>query len=144
VSAQPVEEDLVPALFQHCCDVYALMERQATKVGTRIIYEGFLTKLITEKPIFLSVPYYTSVRSSLVRMGCITQLRRGGGSSPSLWVLNHPPTLQLFTHERPLKKAGTQRIDSLEQQIRDCHTRIAALESTVRVLSMICEWEPGQ
>jgi hypothetical protein len=83
------EKETLPALFEHSCDVYHAMLRVAHKeeytengeTKYAIVYEGFLTKLITEAPLNLAVPYYTTIRRALQKMGCIAQIRRGGSAT---------------------------------------------------------------
>jgi len=93
-----------------------------------IVYEGFLTQLVTGQ-LNLSVPYYTSVRTSLIRMGCIKQLRRGGGTAPSQWEMCYEPTLDAFMHAQPKKVPKQTPDDAKAEQIRNLSTRIASLEA---------------
>lgn len=129
-----MEELRIPALFEHCLTVYAAMEEQGSLGPIRsmdnqegLVYEGFLTHLITEEA-HLSLPYYTKVTGKLKAMGCIQQLRRGGSSSPSRWLLHHQPTMELYdeTDDAPGKKQRTDRLDTLEQQLRDINDRLLA------------------
>lgn len=101
-SNEPGEATL-PVLFYHAKAVYDEMLNQSTMQTYRdggeekeaVVYEGFLTKLITED-LHLSVPYYSSVLAALKKMGCAAQLRRGGSTSPSQWQLFTEPTEALF------------------------------------------------
>src|SRR5947207_2735468 len=95
VSAQTIEE-VLPALFGHCVAVYAAMEKSARRAGGMVVYEGMLTRLMAGPPLMLSTPYYTKIRRELLRMGCIRQLKRGGGNSASQWELCTPPTEELY------------------------------------------------
>lgn len=141
---EPVVPDLEsapPALFDHACKVYRTMLSESTKVEREgqelIVYEGFLTKLVTEK-LALSVPYYTSLREALMRMGCIRQLKRGGGTAPSQWELIYEPTLDAFMRA-PLKKTQTRagRVSTAraqQDQIMALNSRVSKLESQVHGL----------
>jgi len=119
------ESDQLPAVFQHCCDVYTAMLEKAKPValseeeggGNMIVYEGFLTQLF--KDLRLSVPYFTSVTQELKRMGSIRQLRRGGGQAPSQWELVKAPSEELWRESEPMNKPGKSRMDILEQKVRD-------------------------
>jgi hypothetical protein len=106
--------------------------REDVHEGERVrVYEGFLTKLIAS--LRMPNPYYTFVTNALQEMDCIQQLRRGGGSSPSLWWLKQPPTPEMYAE----KGGGTSyakrhdRYAMLEQQIRALNTRILKLEEIV-------------
>jgi hypothetical protein len=93
-----------------------------------VVYEGFLTQLITGK-LALSVPYYTSVTKALKGMGCIRQLRRGGSTSPSQWEMIYEPDLERFLSyaESNLKKPPrqdhktqtTDQITALNRRVQD-------------------------
>lgn len=129
-----------PALFDHCVNTYQAMLKQAKSVQispdseeNAIVYEGFFTQLITGE-LHLSVPYYTSISSTLMRMGCIRQLKRGGGTSPSQWELLYEPTLDTFLNSRP-KRTKKQTAVEMLKEITDTHTaRITALEDLVQEL----------
>ena len=126
-----------PALYEHCSTVYdAMLERSRTDSvegeGEVKVYEGFSTKLFRE--LLLAVPYYTSVMDALQKMDCVRQIRRGGGSSPSVWIVLQPPTAELWD----AMQAGTlpastgtttkrNRIDMLEQQMRDMRSMLIDL-----------------
>lgn len=92
--------DEASAMYIHCRKVYDLMFERATRQKADgeidiIVYEGMLTRLVTDD-LGLPVPYYTALRRALLGMGCVRQLRRGGGPSPSQWELLVTPTLELW------------------------------------------------
>lgn len=120
------EEIPLPAIFGHACTVYKEMESEAELVERAdqgmaqvLVWEGHLTKLVTR--LHLSVPYYTSVTRELKRMGCIKQLRRGGGNATSQWLLVTEPTEELFrdlsTQTGNLTKRRLTRLDILEARL---------------------------
>lgn len=134
-------EGAPPALFEHCCRTYKEMLRQAKAVvqptygdeqsaGQIIVYEGFFTQLVTNS-LNLSVPYYTNIRQALLRMGCIKQLKRGGGTSPSQWELIYEPTLEAFYNARPSKIPKQTKDDAVQQQILDLSNRVNTLNDQV-------------
>jgi hypothetical protein len=126
--------DAPPSLFLHCSAVFELMKKRAeptTIEGTHaLVYRGFLTHLITQD-LELATPYYTHVMHRLKKMGCVRQLQRGGGPSPSTWELIEEPTLEAYeaAEERKAKpqtwKGQTDevmqrmlsRLDTLEEQM---------------------------
>src|SRR5690348_13949878 len=115
VNEEVAEQGAPPALFEHCVNTYRAMLSEAQPVSqiTTImdsieggiesegdpdeimVYEGFFTQLVTSR-LNLSVPYFTQIRKALMNMGCIRQLKRGGGTSPSQWELIYEPTLEAF------------------------------------------------
>lgn len=121
-----------PALYGHCEQVFAEMDARATLQeidGQEAkVYTGHLTKLFED--LRLSVPYFSSVMNQLKGMDCVRQLRRGGGSAPSVWLIVQPPSIDMFEAGREPSKAQarTGRLDVLEQQVRDLAKRIQALE----------------
>jgi len=138
------QEAPLPALYNHCVAVYAAMEKKAYPVSVEglrmLVYEGKFTQLVGG--VGLSVPYYTSVRQALMSMGCIRQLRRGGGGALSQWELVRQPTHELWaTVEQPKGNARRttgeveQAIASVQQVQRDLAQRVSALENQVKELT---------
>lgn len=131
-------EVTVPQNYNYCCKVYELMEAEQVPVkaddGSLMrVWEGFFTKLITER-LQLSVPYYSAIRGHLIRMGCIKQLRRGGGSSPSQWELLRPPSEALW-HSAPVRKGHvTSRQEMSDSQINDLTKRMSRMEENFAIL----------
>jgi len=140
-------ERLVSQQFEHCKLVYNAMEKNSFEeeivdpnanipTETIIVWEGFLTNLFGE--LSLATPYYTSVRRHLIRMGCVEQMRRGGGNSTSKWRLITPPTEDLFTASPAHGKSpAVTRLRRVEQEIRMMNTRVVKLEGLVTGL---VEW----
>jgi hypothetical protein len=130
--------DAPPQAFRHCEDVYKAMRKASTIVeeeGQRwLIWEGRLTKLINEE-LGLPTPYYTAIRSSLARMGCIRQVQRGGGTSPSKWEIIKAPTLDAYKNAQPEAESKPQgRLAQAEQRISDLLRRVELLEEGQKLL----------
>jgi len=112
--------------------IYEAMEERAD--GN--LFQGFSTHLTAS--LGISTPYYTAVFRELKRMGCVEQVRRGGGSSPSVWRLIQPPTEELIAATRANVNAegvATIRrtmVDVLAQQIQDLNRRVSDLEMKVQ------------
>lgn len=134
--------DVAPAtLYLHCQQVYEKMLSQAKKVevlepgqeiddepsGSMIVWEGMLTRLITVE-MNLSIPYYTYVTKALKQMGCIKQLRRGGGTSPSQWELIKAPTEETFVNQTPKRSIRKTKTDMMQDQIMSLNNRVLTLE----------------
>jgi hypothetical protein len=122
------EEKALPAVYEHAVNVYKTMEAEAELAEldeytreARLIWQGHLTKLFAR--LHLSVPYYTSVTRELKRMGCVKQLRRGGGNAPSQWLILTEPTEELFrdlgTRTGNLARRRQTRMEALEQRVND-------------------------
>lgn len=131
------QEDAPDSLFFHCNDVYEKMMTHSKEVetedgmGTMIIYEGHLTHLFTRE-MHLSTPYYTKVTRALKRMGCIRQVRRGGGPQPSQWEMIRNPTRSSFEYDKPKpEKQGSTKIEMLEDQMMQHNKRLQALEDAL-------------
>lgn len=127
--------------YNHCVEVYKLMEREATHIKAdtgvvMLVWEGFFTKLIVDR-LQYSVPYFSTIRRELIRMGCIRQLRRGGGTSPSQWELLREPT-EAAWHTAPAKplQAATRQAQS-EGQIVDLCRRLDRLEENFNTLMQV-------
>lgn len=140
--AEGLRHSAPPALFLHCKKIYDKMLEEAFKMtdddgGSIIVYEGFLTHLVAS--LGLSTPYYTFSTRSLKDMGCIRQIRRGGGRSPSQWELVTSPTEALFFDSDPkfeakevLGRKGANAV--LQGQINDLNKRVRLLETFVDAL----------
>jgi hypothetical protein len=122
------ETDAPPALFGHCQKVYEEMLNDATPHGGMIVYEGFLTQLVTGK-LNLSVPYYTAIRSTLTSMGCIRQLRRGGSTTPSQWELIYEPDLEAFMNVQPKKERKANKYEQQQEVVDNLIARVNQLET---------------
>jgi hypothetical protein len=119
------DKEVLPAIYEHCCNTYKAMLQEATSIastgGTIIVYEGFFTALITQK-LRLSVPYYGRIRDLLVDMGCVKQLKRGGGTAPSQWEIITEPTREAFLLAHKIE--GPRK----ESQLGVTNARVSALE----------------
>ncbi len=127
-------ENVPPALFEHVSTIYSAMKETAKEEsdGTTV-WTGFATHLFEEKG--LSIPYYTQVMRMLQAMDCLRQLRRGGGSAPSKWLLVQDPTLVQFDKacEIPGAYRGSKSAQT-DQMLRDLSSRIGELEDRVEAL----------
>jgi hypothetical protein len=147
----------LPAMFEHCCNVYDQMHKEAKyekldpilvqrvpDVGGAAVrvYRGQLTKLVAA--LNLSSPYYTSVKNGLVGMGCVIQLQRGGGTTPSAWLMIRRPTEDLWKSKFPVsdRRKSNTRTDRIEQSQRDIAGRITDLEGFVNTL-MVAQGLPA-
>jgi hypothetical protein len=137
-----VDDKPVRAIYEHCCSVYQAMldestVHDATSDGgdswQETIYEGHLTKLFQEQG--MSPPYYTTIRDLLIKMGCMEQLRRGGGNAKSRWRLVKPPTEELFQTADAMVKRPSGRVAMLEQGLTQAIKRIQRLEDALGIPS---------
>lgn len=141
---QPEDEKPMPALWGYTQRVYSAMEDEAeaeelpgeVEEGedqpTGLVYTGHLTSLF--QTMAIPNPYYTHVTRMLKAMGCIQQLRRGGGPSMSKWLLIAPPTEEAFLEVESGKStmARKGKVAALEQRIRDLNKRVTVLEDITR------------
>jgi hypothetical protein len=79
------------------------------------VYEGHLTQLFSS--LGIANPYYSKIRDALVAQGCMEQLRRGGGSALSKWVLVKPPDEETFRSFMEMKRRPRGKANILEQQL---------------------------
>ena len=124
-----------PALFEHVQTIYGAMKPNAvqSESGVGKVWTGFSTHLFEE--CGLSVPYYTQVMRMLQAMGCIQQLRRGGGTPPSKFLLVTDPTMELF--DSACKIPGAYRgskTAQTDQMLRDLSNRIGDVEDKLEAL----------
>ena len=127
-----------PKLFLHCSAVFERMRAEAkpTEIESMhaLVYEGFLTRLITQD-LHLATPYYTSVMHMLKKMGCVRQLTRGGGPSPSTWELIQEPTWELYEAAEEAKpKPRNDWRGQTEDVQRQLLERVAQLEDQMHIV----------
>lgn len=125
----------MPARYKHCISVYnAMLERSKQQPQGRV-YTGSLTNLITQD-LGLGNAYYTVIMDKLKNMDCVEMLRRGGGPSPSVWLLKREPTPEAYNsvEHREALQGQISRADRevLKQRQNDLERRIAHLETTLR------------
>ena len=130
------DDDPTPALFIHCVKTYkAMLSEALTRKDDQgeeiIVWEGMFTALITQK-LHLSVPFFSSVRKALIEMGCIRQLRRGGGTAPSVWELITEPTEELFHSKVPKKKIRVTKQEMMQEQINALNNRLLVVEDALQ------------
>ena len=135
--SRSVVDVTMPALYTYSERVYEAMRSQSRPVYLEgdtqesLVYEGFITKLVLDD-LKIHVPNYSKVMAALREMGCIEQLRRGGGSTPSLFLIfEQPPSRELWYEKVPEgpKSVASHRYDAMDQRLRDLQQRLDAMES---------------
>lgn len=130
------------AIFHHCCTVYAEMDAEASEVmfeGRKAkLYEGFLTKLFQDQLNF-SQAYYSQVMAELRRMGCVQSIKRGGGTSPSRWVLLQQPTYEIYINlgGKEYRQGGpksSRNLASMTDMFRDMEAKVTSMEDKYNTL----------
>lgn len=126
-------EEAPPRLYDHCLTVFGAMKKSSSAAMIEgkhaLIYEGFLTRTFNE--LGLATPYYTSVMHRLRKMGCVRQLSRGGGNSPSKWELIKDPEWDAFEAAEQKKLRGTTQLDALRSEVTALNSRLVRLEDIV-------------
>jgi hypothetical protein len=121
-------------MFEHAQRVYAQMREEASynEELKQFVYEGHLTQLF--KKLLLSVPYYTAIKNRLAGMGCIEQIRRGGGNGTSRWVLWKEPELEEWKLAEVKRPRQGNKTMILEQRIKDMSDRMRQIEQTLELI----------
>lgn len=137
-----INEDSLPMLYKHCANVYSMMLQQSSYDDARgcQVWEGVLTHLITRE-CNLSLPFYSSVTRALKAMNCVRQIRRGGGTTPSMWELVQAPTPMNYYQseasgkfEAAKSQSRPSRVASVEQNLRQLVSRVDTLEDALQGL----------
>lgn len=129
-----MDDEAPPTLFMHVCRVYEEMRKRAVPQKDDdgrdiLVYEGFFTGL--HQDLGLAVPQYTRVNRHLKAMGCVRQLRRGGGAAMSRWQVIKEPNFIDFeaaSVQVDAKVPATSRASLQEQMISDLTSRLDDLE----------------
>jgi len=136
-------QEALPTKLIHCQNVYTTMRESAEEFKADgsvpiIVWEGYFTALMRD--LNLAVPYYSMVKNLLEKMGCIRQLRRGGGNAKSQWELLKPPTLGLWeglpddTTGATRTPANESSVRALQQQVIMLSQRLDSMERNLGVL----------
>jgi len=129
------KDEVAPAaIYGHCLTTYQAMLSTAQIVEgdageEMVVWEGMLTHLISD--LHLSTPYYTKIRRDLLRMGCVAQLKRGGGTAPSQWRLIKEPTIDLFNEAQEPKAPPIDKYEILKQDFLQIVRRVQVLEEAL-------------
>jgi hypothetical protein len=132
-----------PAIWFHVQKVYEAMRAKSAVLDmdyaevysdggiepTPRLYEGFTSHLFQE--LGIAVPSYGPVLDLLRAMGCITQERRGGGPSPSIWRLWKKPTLEDFElafKTMPQVKIAARKEVHEDQRIADLTKALGGID----------------
>jgi hypothetical protein len=128
-------------MLEHCQRTYGEMNAAAVGVAelpedladlvpawaTRI-YVGNLM-VLTERLGYRSSQQYAAMKTSLVRMGCVSQLRRGIKQRPGAWLLLQPPTVALWDKfcSRPILRRHLQDYRERHEQALSDWLALAAV-----------------
>lgn len=119
--------DAPPVLWEYAEQTYQAMLERAGRVDEKLVYEGFISRMIIEELKF-PVPSYGKILYVLRQMGCIEQLKRGGGPTPSKWVLWKTPTLEDFNKVHgPVRSKYETQVSRMEQRIDDLTRQIGGV-----------------
>ena len=125
-----------PKPFEHCSTVFEAMKKQAKPQVIEgehaLVYEGFLTQLFAK--LGLAIPYYTKIMNYLKAMGCVQQLSRGGGNSPSRWALIEEPTWDKFEAVDDSRSKSQTKLGQTADMTKNLARRVDALEQIVGAL----------
>lgn len=129
-------DEAPPKPFEHCAVVFETMRRRAkgqiVEGDHALVFEGFLTQVFRE--LEMPTPYYTSIMRRLKAMGCVRQLSRGGGSSPSKWEMIREPTWDLFSVIEDKRLKNNTKLGQALDMLTVLRLRVEALEDRVEFL----------
>jgi len=129
-------EEAPPKLFEHCSTIFEAMKRESSPQKVEgahtLVYEGFLTRLFAERG--MATPYYTTVMRRLKAMGCVRQLSRGGGNSPSKWELLEEPTIEKFEQFEEARFRADTKLGQTMDGVKSLAKRLANVEARLDLL----------
>jgi len=116
--------------------VFEAMRKKSTPTEIEgvhaLVYEGYLTRLFGD--LGLAIPYYTKIMNMLKAMGCVRQLARGGGQSPSRWELIKDPTWDLYEPLEDTRSKSQTKLGQTSDMTKNLARRVDALEQLVEAL----------
>jgi hypothetical protein len=131
----------LPSVFEHCQVVYkhlfSTSKKETLDDQDILVWEGFLTQVFEE--LHYPVPYFTKIRKELMRMGCIHQLRRGGGTATSKWMLIRPPERAHWENTHVTRERDKRRssMTPQEQRVVDLSNRVQRLETALGLAEVV-------
>jgi len=116
--------------LEQCKLVYSAMLEESERVDeSTFVWEGSLTALLEKNG--MSRSKYSQITVPLKEMGCISQIRRGAGSTSSRWLVHAiEPTEGAYS----AINTRTKGRNSTTQRTADLNARIVELERTVAFL----------
>ena len=115
-----------PAMWEHVKRTYFAMRVASETSEGRVYYTGFISSLMFDE-LGVPVPYYGKVLGILKLMGCVAQIRRGGGRSQSQWELFEEPTLENFEKAWEQYK-GPPKTDPMEAKMKDVTRMVGGVD----------------
>lgn len=130
----------LPKLFNHCLNLFRILNERAVGDDGDKIYIGSISPLLIE--LGLASSYQSKLVARLKEMGSIAMLKRGSGAvSKSVWGLYKEPTIDDFyatDNTGDIKwRREKEKYDEHTQRIRDLQRRVTALEDFARKQGMV-------
>lgn len=133
------------ALFRQCEAVYEWMENIADDSG---LFLGRTTQCLIDLSIANS--RYGSIFKTLRDLGCVTQIKRGGGrEAVSEWQLHYPPSIDSYWEAKnAVGNKDVSRIRSLENLVREHAKKIDDIQrdqvEMYKLLKVVYENQSGK
>ena len=126
----------IPARFTNSVRFYRHMERNSRQMYAKIVWEGSAVAVLRD--MGLPASYYQGIVGFLKDSGSIALLKRGGGPTPSLWVLDHEPTYEEYinvTNAVSLQEVKEKESkDSFLRIANDIVNRLTVVETELNVM----------
>lgn len=127
--------ELESELMSKCKALYEAMEANTQESPEGIFWIGALTTLLKNVSGPGASSNYSQVVGALTDMGCIEQIRKGGGKAPSAWRLLHPPDSSLVTLIKGKRSSHrSSKAEQVDQEIATLNQRINNLERELRAV----------
>jgi hypothetical protein len=129
---EEVQLSAPPALWGHTQRVFKSMKDGAELDDEgRLIYKGYITHLFRNCNV--PVPTYGPVLDILKRIGCITQVKRGGGGAMSEWQILDDLELDAFMAMlgKDMAKSSARpnsKFPAIDQQLDDIRNNIGGID----------------
>lgn len=133
------------ALFRQCEAVYEWMNNIADDDG---LFLGRTTQCLVDLKIANS--RYGAIFKVLRDLGCVTQIKRGGGrEAVSEWQLNYPPSIDSYWEAKnAVGNKDVSRIRSLENLVREHAKRLDDIQrdqlEMYKLLKVVYENQSGK
>lgn len=122
-------------LLVKCRTLYEAMDKSAEDTPEGRFWVGPLTVLLRDISQSGTSSNYSQVVGAMTDMGCISQIKKGGGKAPSVWRLDRPPSSEishLISNTRNNYKS--QRQEQSDNRVTALNERLTRVEKDIAAI----------
>lgn len=121
--------DFVPKRFTRSVQAYNIMLKNSEQVYEKTVWRGSAVSII--KDMGLPSSYYQGIFGFLTKTNSIRLLRRGGGTSASLWMLDHEPTYEEYQKQTSVAGVKEEKNKETRDEVVAAMSQLAIRVTTL-------------